>query len=239
MEIFISWSGEKGEEIANELREWFPKAIQATRPWVSSSDIKSGGRWLSEVTNKLESINFGIICLTPESINSNWVLFEAGALSKSIKNSYVCPLIFGLEKSDIKGPLSQFQIRLFNKVDFFKLVQSINSVLDDISLSDAHLEEVFEIWWPNLEVRINNILQSHLDSSVPIREGSDILKEILDKVRGIETHLFSHQSSNEESEVEFDEEYLRRLIYIDPLTELGNRKRLSEIIDNNTLVSQR
>ena len=167
------------------------------------------------------------------------MLFEAGALSKSIKNSYVCPLIFGLEKSDIKGPLSQFQIRLFNKVDFFKLVQSINSVLDDISLSDAHLEEVFEIWWPNLEVRINNILQSHLDSSVPIREGSDILKEILDKVRGIETHLFSHQSSNEESEVEFDEEYLRRLIYIDPLTELGNRKRLSEIIDNNTLVSQR
>lgn len=230
MEIFISWSGERGKEIANELRDWLPKAIQATRPWVSDSDIRSGGRWLNDISKKLEAINFGIICLTPESIDSSWILFEAGALSKSVENSYVCPLVFGLEKSDVKGPLSQFQIRSFNKIEFFRLVKSINNFLGEGKFSDKTIEEIYETWWPILEIKIKKIIDSSIDSS-PVRADADIIKEILDKVRGIETSLVSKNFSDSYHDMPFDVETLRIINDVDPLTNLGNRSSFTRMIE--------
>lgn len=37
-------------------------------------------------------------------------MFEAGALTKSLTVARVCPLLFGVEPSDIKGPLVQFHM---------------------------------------------------------------------------------------------------------------------------------
>jgi hypothetical protein len=50
---------------------------------MSEHDIDKGTRGLPAIAQQLEETQFGLICLTPESMNAPWLLFEAGALSKS------------------------------------------------------------------------------------------------------------------------------------------------------------
>ena len=49
MKIFITFSGEKSKAIAIALREWLPKVLQATEPWISEHDIEKGRRWGQEI----------------------------------------------------------------------------------------------------------------------------------------------------------------------------------------------
>jgi hypothetical protein len=72
------------------------KVNQKNDFWISSEDIYKGSRWLLEISNELNASKAGIICLTQDNINSPWINFEAGALSKTLGNSYVCPYLFNL-----------------------------------------------------------------------------------------------------------------------------------------------
>jgi hypothetical protein len=84
MKVFISWSGERSQALAQALRDWLPLVLHYVEPWLSQSDIEPGERWASEVSKELEVSNFGIICVTKENTESPWILFEAGALAKSL-----------------------------------------------------------------------------------------------------------------------------------------------------------
>jgi hypothetical protein len=97
MDVFISWSGERSRVAAEALRAWLPKIINAIKPWLSSADIDKGARWSTDVASRLEAAKAGIICLTQNNLHSDWILFEAGALSKTLQNTYVCPFLIGLE----------------------------------------------------------------------------------------------------------------------------------------------
>ncbi|MDI1355376.1 MAG: toll/interleukin-1 receptor domain-containing protein [bacterium] len=129
MKIFLSWSEERSKFIAEALRNWLPNVIQVIEPWMSKEDIKSGGRWSPEIMTHLESSKFGIICLTPENQNNPWIMFESGALSKTIAQTFVCPLLFEMNPSEIVGPLSQFQANQFDKDGLFRIINSINHAL--------------------------------------------------------------------------------------------------------------
>lgn len=188
MEIFISWSGTRSEKIAITLREWLPKVVQSLEPWMSASDIDKGARWLTDISEKLSQTNFGIICLTPENKDEPWILFEAGALSKALQASFVCPLLFELEPSSIKGPLSQFQSARLNKEDVLKLLCSINKCLDDKKLTNDQLEETFDLWWPKLEKDLK-IIEPVVKEMKSQRTDHDILEEMLSIIRGIDRRL--------------------------------------------------
>ena len=56
---------------------------------------------------RLAAAKAGIICVTPSNLEAPWILFEAGALSKTLENTFVCPLLIGLEPADVSGPLAQ------------------------------------------------------------------------------------------------------------------------------------
>ena len=105
MKIFISWSGDRSKAIADVFKKWIPAVIQAAKPYFSPSDIDKGSRWNQEISKELESSQVGLICLVRENLDESWIMFEAGALSKSLDKSRVCPMLFGVEPSDIKGPL--------------------------------------------------------------------------------------------------------------------------------------
>ena len=109
MDIFISWSGPRSGALAQALKKWLPKIVNAFNPWLSSADIDKGARWSSEIASRLAQTKAGIICLTPSNLSEPWILFEAGALSKTLESTFVCPLLIDLEKSDVSGPLAQFQ----------------------------------------------------------------------------------------------------------------------------------
>ncbi|EPW8573835.1 TIR domain-containing protein [Morganella morganii] len=159
MNIFISWSGESSKKIAITLKDWIPNVIQCVEPYVSSEDIDKGARWHMDISKQLDETSFGIICLTRENVSAPWINFEAGALGKSVENSRVCPLLFGLMPSDIQGPISGFQTtKADDQEDFFKLISSINSICPS-PIKDERLEEIFNVWWPMLSNKMNALLE--------------------------------------------------------------------------------
>ena len=92
---------------------------------MSSHDIPKGERWLAALGKELEQSRFGLICLTPESLASDWISFEAGAISKHLDRAFVAPLLLGLSPDDVDGPLAQFQLTSFNQTEVRQLVSSI------------------------------------------------------------------------------------------------------------------
>ena len=181
MKVFISWSGERSQNIANALREWLPNVIQAIQPWMSISDIDKGARWSSDIASKLEESVIGIICLTPENLKAPWILFETGALSKTVDNTFVCPYLFQVEPADVSGPLVQFQFTKSNKDDTQKLIATINKALGKSALPEQNLSNAFEKWWPEFEKKLKDIPDIQVKKEK--RSDREILEEILDLVR--------------------------------------------------------
>ena len=116
MRVFLCWSGNRSKKIAEVLNDWLPLVINAVEPWMSPN-IEKGVRWGLEIAEKLEESKVGIICLTKENLNENWILFEAGALSKT-KDDHTCKFLLDLKHTDIEYPLRQFQVTKFEKEDF-------------------------------------------------------------------------------------------------------------------------
>jgi hypothetical protein len=183
MDVFISWSGTRSGAAAEALRTWLPKIINAVKPWLSSADIDKGARWSTDIAVRLESAKAGIICLTPANLHSDWILFETGALSKTIQKTYVCPLLIDLQPTEVKGPLAQFQATRVLKGDVLKLLKTLNSALgENAALTEGHIDEVFEVWWPMLDSQLKGLPAEESDAHPP-RTDRDVLEEILGFVR--------------------------------------------------------
>lgn len=151
------------------MYEWLPKVIQKLKPWLSATNIDQGARWGLDIAQNLEQSRFGIIFLTPDNLSAPWILFEAGALSKNIGNSYVCPYLFDYENIVLKGPLAQFQAAKSDKADTKKLVVTINKALGKQKLSEGALDATFEKWWPELESRLKAIAADPAYKRAPYR----------------------------------------------------------------------
>ena len=189
--VFISWSGDLSRKLGEALRVWLPAALQYIRPYFTPDDIEKGAKWNSEIAKELESSNIGLLCLTRDNIEKPWILFEAGALSKSFDKSRVCTLLFNLDPANLKGPLTIFQGTRFVKNDFKRLVASINTVAVEATLEASVLDDVFEMWWPRLEKQVSEILASHKENSKEVRRPDrDILEEILDLTRMNASRLY-------------------------------------------------
>lgn len=208
MKIFISWSGKLSQELGNALKEWIPDVLQAVQCYFTPEDIQKGDRWSSEIAKELEESMFGIFCVTSENLNSGWMHFEAGAISKSKDDAQVCPILFGLRPTDLTGPLQQFQATVFSEEDMLKLMRAINAKLGDQALADARLERQFSRWWPELEKQINSILEQQIaPSEKPARSNRELLEEILTIVR--ESQKNNQQVKNDNNKFQFSEQTSR------------------------------
>lgn len=186
MKVFISWSGITSKNIAEIFRQWLPSVIQSVKPYYSPDDITKGTRWSSEIAKELDESKLGLICLTRDNLQSPWIMFESGALSKNIDKSKVCPILFGVEPSDIKGPLIQFQAAKFSKEEIKEVVKMINSELGEHALTSEIFENVFEMWWPKLNEKIEEELNKSVKTSKKdSRSERDMLEEILNLTRNI------------------------------------------------------
>jgi hypothetical protein len=185
MDVFVSWSGETGNKIADEFTKWLPMIIQAVKPFYSR-DILKGATWNSEITKKLKSSRIGIIIVTEESKEAPWLLFEAGAISNNFDDAHVCPIIFGLQSTDIKGPLTQFQMTPFEKNEIKKLIHTINAALEEDKLDSTFVDNIFEKFWSDLEDKISNIISADTSNSNTVkRSDRELLEEILELTRQI------------------------------------------------------
>lgn len=159
MKVFISWSGQISHKLAIALRDWLPSVIQSIEPYVSSEDIDKGARWSTDIAGALDHSAFGILCVTGGNMEAPWLNFEAGALSKSIDKGNVCPFLFGVKRSEVQGPLLQFQSTICEKEDVLKLVKSLNlsCQAEGIGIDEKRLENTFDIWWPRFQEKLDDI----------------------------------------------------------------------------------
>ena len=178
MEIFISWSGDRSQKVAEALRDWLPNLIQSVTPFMSASDIEKGSRWSSDIATHLERAQFGLICLTRENLEAPWLLFESGALSKSINKSRVVPYLYRVPLAELQEPLAQFQAALADKSSTLEVVKSINEESGEYTLESTRLEDTFEMWWPHLASILDDIPEAE-EEAPPPRTDRDILEEIL------------------------------------------------------------
>lgn len=201
MKVFISWSGKLSQEIAKEIFEWLPMVIQSINPYMSSESIEKGTRWGASVADELENAKSGILVMTPDNINSTWLHFEAGALAKTIDETRIAPVLFDLKPSDIHAPISQFQVTVFERDEFWKLVRSINESLSEEALQEHHLRKMFEALWSGLEEKIMPILEKSKKSTKEKprneKDSSEILEEILTHARQSTQILISGERSEQ------------------------------------------
>lgn len=184
MKVFISWSGKRSKETAEVLASWIRQVIQAAETWISL-DMEKGARWSEQIKNELESSKVGIICLNRENLQSEWILFEAGALSKT-QDAHVCTFLLDINAADIKPPLGQFQHTLFIKEDVRRLINTINNKIisnGEKSILDKDLNEVFEMFYPRLEEKLSQIKKKDNADGGIQRTDREILEEMLQIIR--------------------------------------------------------
>lgn len=154
MKVFISWSGDLSHRVALLLREWLPKVVAGVSPWVSSEDIAKGKRWGHEISSHLDQASFGIACVVPGNEMEPWLLFEAGAIAKSVEASRFSPFLLGVPYSDLPFALSQFQCTLADRAEIEKLIASVNEAPHGPRLSEDVIQQSFEQHWPELEAKL-------------------------------------------------------------------------------------
>ena len=220
MKVFISWSRERSKVVAEALRQWLPDVIQSVEPWLSSQDIEAGARWGDEVARELTETSFGIVCLTAENQTAPWILFEAGALAKTLDKSRVVPYLIGLEPTDVqRGPLAQFQGKRANKTETWGLVRTINRTLEH-PLQDDQIKRTFERWWPDLDEKLKQLpeLEQNQESK---RSTDDMIEEILELVRQMSrelddrryvAHISQHKGESNINDLSISRELLKRSI---------------------------
>lgn len=200
MKIFLSWSGDLSLKIALAFRDWLPSIIQAVKPYVSSEDIDKGTRWSTDIAKELEASSYGILCITSTNMFAPWVNFEAGALSKAIDKSNVTPFLFNVKRSEVQGPLLQFQSTVYEKEDVARLVTSINRRLEpEDKLEETLLSKSFDVWWPQLKAQLDALPpeENEKRSVAPKPESQKqdaILEELLELARNQQKILRSPES---------------------------------------------
>ena len=227
MKIFLSWSGNRSQAVAEEFNGWLKCVIQAAQPWISTKDIDRGAIWFSEINEILKDVSIGVVFLTQENKNKPWILFETGALTKGLPDNRVCTFLIDLKPEDLEAPLSQFNHTTQNKDSVFKLLKTINSLLDESKLPDDILAKAFETYWPQFEEGFSRALSNNQPNEVvPARTDKDMLAEILNNTR-----ILAHQVRELESnsrEISANIRYPRQINRTDILMRM--KTKINEMI---------
>ena len=183
MKVFISWSGERSRHMAAELKEWLPMALQHVEPWMSEEDIEAGGRWATSIGAELQSSNIGIVCVTAENLTSDWLHFEAGALSKSLEESAVIPALLDIDVQAVSGPLAQFQAKKMDMDGVMDIAKAINRHGDN-KLDETTLSNAVEGLWNTLNDKLQAIPDADKQTKRH-RSQSGVLEDLVTNVRGV------------------------------------------------------
>ena len=186
MKVFISWSGGLSKQVAELLGGWIEDVLQGVEKWISTEDIDKGSIWFKDISKELEDTSVGVLCITRENVDSPWVLFEAGALSKGLAQNRVCPLLVNLEAKELKPPLSHFNATRPIKEDMRKLVGTINAKNAKSGISPERVKRAFETHWKDFEGNFSKIVKAHKPAKIHQRPQEEMIIEILGTVRSMQ-----------------------------------------------------
>jgi hypothetical protein len=111
--------------------------------------------------------------------------FEAGALSKTLANTFVCPYLFGLTPFELKGPLAQFQAVRADREGTHLLLRALNCAAGGAGLPSNQLDQTFKVWWPRLQKGLGIIATNSNSDYTIVQNQHAVLKEILERIRDL------------------------------------------------------
>ncbi|MFA7236314.1 MAG: hypothetical protein WC058_05570 [Phycisphaeraceae bacterium] len=185
MLVFLSWSKPRSKAVAQALKNWIPMILNSAQTWMSEEDIPKGKRWGSDNALKLSKTEFGIVCVTKENLSEPWLLFESGAIAKTVSESFLCPFLLDVRDVDLAGPLTQFQATSATREDTLRLIKTINDALGDAGVPEAQLEKVFSSLWPDLDKNLQQISNSPSTVPDPSRTQGSMIEETVQMVRAL------------------------------------------------------
>ncbi len=152
------------------MAAWLPEIIAGVEPALSLEFTK-GEMWLPEISETIAGARAGLICLTPENLDSPWIHFEAGALARGFshgsgKTKPIYSYLYRTHELALKGPLGYFQQTTSTKEDTRKLIEDMKRFIGEAS-SDARPATDFETQWPALENELNKISPLSVEELVP------------------------------------------------------------------------
>jgi hypothetical protein len=185
VKVFISWSGELSRSIARALDGWLESVVQHVDAWMSDEEIGSGQGWNEAIRKSLDETHFGIVCVTRANQHASWLIFEAGALAKSVKEGRVVPLCIDLKSTDVTGPLSGFQARLLDRDGVSRLVRDLNEAAEK-KMPKERLDGLFKAMWPELEAAVLEAVNAVPPNAEPRRSPEEMLEELVERIRRID-----------------------------------------------------
>ena len=110
----------------------------------------------------------------------------------------VIPLLFGLEQSDLSGPLSQFQAQKVEEQGLMEVVKAINKVAVN-KAADSIVTQLVPTLWQKFQQELKKVPVKNL-SERQIRPQHDILEELVTGVRGLNNRMreFDLEASSRE-----------------------------------------
>lgn len=182
MNIYISWSGDTGRRVALALQRFIPLILQRASVYSTADDMEKGTRWADMIKRKLDSTDTALLCVTPESVNSPWLAFEAGILSKSLGQTRIIPLLVGMSIVDVTGPLAMFQLCPLDRSSLKGLFRSLNSGPERY-LPESILNQVFDAMWPHVQSELEAIAMTSVNVPETIHRAEHIPESMLDDIR--------------------------------------------------------
>lgn len=153
MTVFISWSGDRSKQVALVLKKRLGHVLQGIETFMSDEDIPSGTQWFAKIGNQLQEASFGIICVTPDNLNSPWLHFEAGAIGNQAEPTRVAPIAIDMKKETLPEPLGSFNAVDLTLDGFRRLVSSLHDSLQHNAPLPVVLEAA-EYQWGLMETEL-------------------------------------------------------------------------------------
>lgn len=162
MKIFISWAGPRSRTLGTCMQSWIGELMKNDEIF-HSDDIPKGSGWYGALNSALRNCDVGIFCITPESLRSQWMLFEAGALSSQIGDRPgMFAYLYGI--SEFTGPLSHFQATHFDRADTLKFVESLSRTS---STPRNSILKAFDKTWPKFEAKVLRLMARPIEDVLP------------------------------------------------------------------------
>lgn len=183
MRVFICWSGDFGLLMARAVEALLKTAFKNGSPTEVipefSERIEKGAFWVKELEERLRRSEAGIVCLTPQNLDSSWMHFEAGALALRLASGTITapampsrsgsatdleqrlpiyPLLHEVTPAQITGPLAAYQATTVTKQDILTLLESIavraGAPPEKITNSRSVFEEAYSLFEEKLRDRL-------------------------------------------------------------------------------------
>lgn len=166
------------------------------RTWYSTSDnyeegFAPGDVWFARICNEITQCKILVVLLTPNSIDKPWIYFESG-IAKGSPDTRVMPLCIGINKDDIKPPLSHIQ--LYQLSDYDSAKSFVDVLFNTLGIN--FYEEISKLQIQNLVVETENRLVIkkgfRVNKEFEIETAIDNIKYHIDK-RFVELYNIKHR----------------------------------------------